>query len=69
LGLNDIQTEGTFEWSDGSAYIHGSDYANWKSSYQANQNSGEDCIRMNNSQEWEDKACDDSNKIACMYEF
>ena len=69
LGLNDSQNEGTFEWSDGSAYIQGSDYANWKNGFNSNQNAGEDCIRMNNSTQWEDKSCDDSNKIACMYEF
>ena len=69
MGLNDIANEETFTWSDGTVLDLQNDYQNWKGSLSDNQNSNEDCIRMNNSALWEDKSCSGANKIACSIEL
>ena len=51
IGLNDIDTEGTFLWADGSS----SSYRSW-SSGQPN-NVGEDCVETYGSQYWNDDRC------------
>ena len=60
IGLNDIASEGNFEWSDGSGY----DYNNFDtaSGNPSNSNGGEDCVsflrRKNNELTWNDYRCD-----------
>ena len=62
LGLNDIDNEDDFEWGDGSALTNV--YENWKVN-NPDGGTGENCIRMNNSGDWEDKPCFDNHKFVC----
>ena len=56
IGLNDIASEGNFEWTDGSSY----DYSNFDSVKPSNSNGGEDCVHFFNQSltTWNDYDCD-----------
>ena len=61
IGFNDITTEGTFVWSDGSPV----DYTNWHSGEpndccHSSTPDGEDCTHMWGGSTWNDMACDPS---------
>ncbi|PIK60011.1 hypothetical protein BSL78_03090 [Apostichopus japonicus] len=63
IGLNDIQEEGHFVWTDGSAY----DYSNFNPSEPNNLNN-EDCIHMLNKRTaglWNDKLCTVLKPFVC----
>ena len=53
IGLNDIETEGTFMWADGSS----SSYRSWSSGQPNNVNGNQDCVETFNSQYWNDEDC------------
>ncbi|XP_066468892.1 hepatic lectin-like [Tiliqua scincoides] len=56
IGLNDIRTEGTWQWVDGSNYITGFTY--WKQGEPNNyQNHNEDCVQVRTKGEWNDNTC------------
>ena len=60
IGLNDISSEGTFVWSDGSDYL----YRNWRVS-QPNNYHNQDCVRFYDNLEWNDWDC--TVKPTCSY--
>ncbi len=53
FGLNDISTEGTFKWPDGSTTA----YRNWDSGEPNNDDGGEDCVAFWGSDVWNDYKC------------
>ena len=60
IGLNDIASEGNFEWSDGSSYNYNN--FNTASGNPSNSHGGEDCVhffdRNYNALTWNDYRCD-----------
>ena len=63
LGLNDIQSEGNFEWSDGSNKT----FAFWAADEikDDRQNAAEDCAAMSKNGEWRQFHCDDKFYFIC----
>ena len=53
FGLNDIETEGTYVWSDGSEYF----YTNWKDGEPNNSGGNEDCMLAGLGMKWVDAPC------------
>ena len=56
VGYNDIDSEGTFVWSDGGAVT----YTNWRST-EPNDSGGEDCTQVETGGLWNDMPCDYSS--------
>ena len=52
IGLNDVSTEGTFTWSDGSAVT----FTNWSPGQPSAAQKLEDCVKMSSSK-WQDAWC------------
>ncbi|XP_053891584.1 pulmonary surfactant-associated protein D-like [Malaclemys terrapin pileata] len=63
LGLNDIQTEGTFKHLNGEAL----GYSNWASNKPDNSEGIEDCVEVRPSGKWNDKSCAEKQLIICEY--
>ena len=67
IGLNDRQTEGKFEWTDGSSV----DYTKWGYDYDNrrrqpdNRGGDEDCVYMYMTNTWFDSACDQELAFMC----
>ena len=61
LGLNDIDIEGTFVWSDGSNFS----YANWRNTEPNGGGKGEDCVITRRSLMWSDAPCGATVHIIC----
>ena len=53
IGLHDIDTEGTFEWADGSNSL----YRQWNTGEPNNADLGEDCAHTSGQPEWNDQSC------------
>ncbi|XP_020611779.1 C-type lectin BPL-like [Orbicella faveolata] len=54
IGLNDVTSEGTFSWPDGTHVT----YTKWASSLSHNQNDNHDCVRMTVDRgAWDDTSC------------
>eukprot|EP01084_Bolivina_argentea_P310697 537664_1 len=70
IGLNDIETEGTFVWSDGTNFDYGTNTSGgvppWYSSNPDNVNN-QDCVRLwqLNGKDWDDTDCDPLIKGIC----
>ena len=60
IGLNDVEEEGKYEWSDGSNYI----YNNWKKG-DPNNYKNEDCIIVDPSMKWYDYGCQYKEYFIC----
>ena len=65
LGLTDINSEGTFVWSDGTSF----NYHYW-ASHQPNNFKNEDCVytlgfRRGHEYKWNDVSCSDCHKFTC----
>ncbi len=60
IGLSDPNLDGSYLWSDGSSLTG---YTNFHSSGSSS------CFRMKSNGEWDDRACSESNKIACSIEL
>ncbi|KAJ7324378.1 hypothetical protein JRQ81_017398 [Phrynocephalus forsythii] len=63
LGMNDIQTEGTF------MYINGSEvrYTNWANEEPNNAGGKEDCIEIYLDGKWNDRSCTERRLIVCEF--
>jgi len=62
IGYNDVSTEGTWVWSDGSS----SSYTNWHSG-EPNNSGNEDCGQLNRYTDgsWNDEPCGSSFRFIC----
>ena len=65
IGLNDIEQEGQFTWSDGSDV----DFTNW-ARQQPDNKFGQDCVHVPdldnpNAAEWDDENCDNERFFIC----
>ncbi|KAG6935572.1 surfactant protein D [Chelydra serpentina] len=63
LGINDIQTEGTFRHLNGEAL----GYSNWASNEPNNSEGIEDCVEVHSSGNWNDRSCAEKRLIICEY--
>ncbi|XP_022111926.1 alpha-N-acetylgalactosamine-specific lectin-like [Acanthaster planci] len=64
IGLNDLQTENSFVWTDGSPI----DYTNWELDEPNDFYPGEDCSHLNHvasNGEWNDFYCDQEFRFIC----
>ncbi|XP_071791841.1 C-type lectin BpLec-like [Asterias amurensis] len=64
IGMNDLGTEGVYEWTDGSA----ADYFNWHSGEPNNHKTGENCLEINFFDvdgTWNDHFCDQTHRFIC----
>ncbi|XP_073430893.1 mannose-binding protein A-like isoform X2 [Dendrobates tinctorius] len=62
LGITDIETEGTFRYSDGKSVT----YTNWKAG-EPNQHGDEDCVEMRLNGEWNDGRCKEKRLNICEF--
>ncbi|KAF0314018.1 Lectin BRA-3 [Amphibalanus amphitrite] len=65
IGLNDIETEGSFQWRDGSKV----DFTNWAPE-QPDDIHGQDCVHLPyynnpNGAEWDDQDCENELHFLC----
>jgi len=60
IGLNDIKSEGTFVWEDGSS-IH-SGYSHWHKK-EPNNDHDEDCVEIRSDNEWNDESCYEQQRL------
>ncbi len=61
IGLNDIDQEGEYRWSNGQ----GTDYRNWNRGEPNNWEDSEDCIEMLRNERWNDLGCEESLPFIC----
>jgi len=64
IGLNDVEEEGKYVWSDGSDYI----YNNWKKG-DPNNFHNEDCIFLEPLMKWYDYGCQNKEYFICKNEI
>lgn len=58
FGLNDIKSEGVFEYVDGTSFVDGDDFTAWRASNPDNWGSGEDCVHYwVEDDTWNDLPC------------
>ncbi|XP_044131106.1 pulmonary surfactant-associated protein A-like isoform X1 [Bufo gargarizans] len=62
LGITDIQTEGTFRYSDGNSIT----YSNWNIR-EPNQKGEEDCVEMQLDGKWNDRRCEEKRLNVCEF--
>ncbi|XP_003224133.2 mannose-binding protein isoform X1 [Anolis carolinensis] len=62
LGINDMQTEGTFKYPDGEIIS----FANWNAN-EPNDAGGEDCVEIFGTGKWNDIPCRLERLIVCEY--
>ena len=61
IGINDIATEGTWQYATGGDLI----YTNWGGINPNNANTGEDCGETYSDSTWNDRHCSDMNPSIC----
>ncbi|XP_067410774.1 mannose-binding protein-like [Emydura macquarii macquarii] len=61
IGINDIETEGTFTYLSGEAI----GYSNWAPGEPNNSGEIENCVEMYIDGSWNDKSCDERRLIIC----
>ena len=62
IGLNDVSSEGTFLWPDGTHVT----YTKWSSKPRDNQNNYQDCVRMiADKGAWDDTGCAKQLPFVC----
>jgi hypothetical protein len=64
IGLNDVDAEGSFVWTDGTPL----DFESWKLGEPNNSAGVEDCVNIHNTEEsgWNDLSCDDFRPYICL---
>ncbi|TFK09487.1 dedicator of cytokinesis protein 4 [Platysternon megacephalum] len=63
IGINDIQTEGSFKYLSGEAI----GYSNWAAGEPNNVGGIEDCIEVYPDGRWNDKSCNEKRLIICEF--
>ena len=63
LGGHDRDTEGTFAWSDGTAWDE--TFTNWKSGQPNNGGDGQHCVSLRSDQTWDDVLCSKQQQFVC----
>ncbi|KAK3524640.1 hypothetical protein QTP70_033173, partial [Hemibagrus guttatus] len=65
IGLNDIASEGNWEWSDGNVYYPYLEY--WRPGQPDNYNDNEDCGQVDGNSEgrWNDEHCTSQRQYIC----
>ncbi|XP_053548855.1 pulmonary surfactant-associated protein D-like [Bombina bombina] len=63
LGINDIQTEGSFRYPNGEIVS----YINWDNREPNNDHGVEDCVEMYKNGKWNDKNCNEKRLIICEF--
>ncbi|KAL9950356.1 hypothetical protein ACROYT_G042843 [Oculina patagonica] len=62
IGLNDVTSEGTFQWPDGSHVT----YTKWSSNLPDKQNDYQDCVRMTGDNgAWDEFRCGEELPFIC----
>ncbi|XP_076601688.1 macrophage mannose receptor 1b [Chaetodon auriga] len=63
IGLNDIRTEGLFDWSDHAIVS----FTSWESGKPATSTETEDCVLIRGENgNWADRSCDEKHGFICM---
>ncbi|XP_054838119.1 pulmonary surfactant-associated protein D-like [Eublepharis macularius] len=63
LGINDMQSEGTFTYLCGDAIV----YMNWANEEPNNAGGKEDCVEMYLDGKWNDRSCTERRLIVCEF--
>uniref|UniRef100_A0A8C0FVR1 C-type lectin domain-containing protein n=1 Tax=Chelonoidis abingdonii TaxID=106734 RepID=A0A8C0FVR1_CHEAB len=63
IGINDIQTEGSFKYLSGEAI----EYSNWAAREPNNVGGIEDCVEVYSDGRWNDKSCNEKRLIICEF--
>ncbi|XP_053892072.1 pulmonary surfactant-associated protein D-like isoform X1 [Malaclemys terrapin pileata] len=63
IGINDIQTEGSFKYLNGEAI----GYSNWAPGEPNNVGGIEDCVEVYPDGRWNDKSCNEKRLIICEF--
>ncbi|KAJ6661663.1 hypothetical protein lerEdw1_013902 [Lerista edwardsae] len=63
LGMNDMQSEGTFTYINGSAI----GYTNWANEEPNNAGGKEDCVEIYLDGKWNDRSCTERRLIVCEF--
>ena len=61
IGINDLATEGHYEWTDGSTY----NYANWNHGEPNDAYRQENCVQMYRNGKWNDNHCQKKLSYVC----
>ncbi len=61
IGINDIESEGTFSWVTGST----NPYRRWANGVPNNGGLNQDCVEMRADRDWHNNVCTLSNKFVC----
>ena len=71
IGLSDIDTEGTFVWTEDSSIgwkdgdSNSNLYSNWVNGNPDNHNGDQDCVVMIENGRWDDASCNAENRYIC----
>ena len=71
IGLNDIDTEGTFVWTEDKSIgwkdgdSNNNLYSNWVNGNPDNHNGDQDCVVMIENGRWDDASCNAQNRYIC----
>lgn len=63
LGINDIQTEGSFKYLNGDPII----YSNWQQGEPNNDKGRENCVEVLVNGKWNDRPCGERRLILCEF--
>ncbi|XP_018413317.1 PREDICTED: pulmonary surfactant-associated protein D-like [Nanorana parkeri] len=63
MGINDIQTEGTFRYPDGNVIS----YSQWSPGEPNNEYGVEDCVELRKDGTWNDKSCEEKCLVICEF--
>jgi len=65
IGLSDLKSENTFQWTDGALLANSAAYANWDPGEPNNKGNSEDCVHVYSNGKWNDEDCDADKCFVC----